>query len=62
MLVLRFVVDNGKTQQLIMSPAKISNLTGLYNDAIYIYTEAGKFMKKDIRGSVEELFSEEAEI
>jgi hypothetical protein len=59
MLVLKFFVDNGVTTQLIMSPARISNITGLYHDALYVYTEQGKFLKSSIRGAIEEEFVKE---
>ena len=59
MLVLRFIVDDGKTSQLVISPAKISDLTGLYNDARFIYTEAGKYERRFIKGLEEEFLPDE---
>ena len=58
MLYLKFFVNQGLTSRLIFSPALI-NKAGLYEDAFFIYTEAGKFDKRKIKGYVEPIFMDE---
>lgn len=55
MLYLKFFVNTGLTSKLIFSPALL-NKAGLYEDAFFIYTEAGKFDKRKIKGYVEPVY------
>jgi len=53
MLWLRFVVNKGATSELIMSPAKLNDFNQ-YKDALFVYTERGKFRIRNIKGPIEE--------
>ena len=48
MLWLRFFVMIGGLTRFVNSPALL-NSVGLYEDAIYVYTEEGKFLKRNVR-------------